>query len=128
MSDISTRRKTLLDERAAIVKEADGIVAKAERTEADNTRFTAIETRMTAINADLSQIEKVREMQRTAAPNQADDSPGNIHSIHDRPLKPFASFAEQLLAIRTAALNPSYADPRLYQAALGAGEAVDSVG
>lgn len=137
-------RKKLQDERAAGVTEGEGIVATAttedrELTAEEMTRLSALKARREAIDAQLAVIEEQRTAEKTqaaigttAAATTATPI-ANIQRVHDnREDKPWgadsgAPFGEFLLAVKNAKTG-GYQDPRLFRAATGASEQIDSDG
>ena len=136
-------RKKLQDERAAGVTEGEGIVATAtaedrELTAEEMTRLSALRTRRESIDAQLAVIEEQRTAEKTqAAIGTADATTAapiaNIQRVHDnREDKPWgtesgSAFGEFLLAVKNSKVN-GHTDPRLYRAATGASEQIDSDG
>lgn len=113
--------------------ERDSIIAAAEQrasnggdrglNEQERTRITAINERLTAIDGDVALLEASRSRQRTAPALPEVDAGAattavvNVVDAAKAP-KPFASFGDQLQAIRQAALNAKAGvapDPRLVQ-------------
>lgn len=137
-------RKKLLNERAEGVTEGEGIVAVAtaenrELTAEEMARLEALKTRRATIDAQLAVIEEQREAERTQAaiatetPAAATPPVANIQRVHNNAEdKPWghdsgSPFGEFLIAVKNAKTG-GYLDPRLFRAATGASEQIDSDG
>ncbi|MBM3187091.1 MAG: phage major capsid protein [Chloroflexi bacterium] len=118
------RYQALLQERAELVAEARRAFESAEKdardlTDAERTRDDEIAARLDVIASELQREERRREWERSveavAKPNAGTSVtlPGEIARILDAQDQPFESLAEQLLAVRQAALPGGYVDLRL---------------
>ena len=135
--------KSLRAREAAVVAEADAIVSAAEAesrefTDEERTKLAELKARRATVREDIATVEALMDEERTApavgTPNQEPPKAGaRIERIHDNAEdKPWgedtgAPFGEFLLAVKNAKVN-GFTDQRLFAAAQGAGEAVDSDG
>ncbi len=119
-------RQELADARAK-AKAINGLAATENRslTDAEQAEFDAEIALCGKLQGQIASQEALLEIERTA--------PGAVASItdvHDRATdKPWGSFVEQMTAVRDHANSKgTRTDPRLYAAALGGNESVDSEG
>lgn len=137
-------RKKLQDERAAGVTRGEAIVAAAttedrELTAEEMAEMAQIKARRQAIDAQLAAMEEQREAERTqaalatAAPAAPAAPVARIERVHDQhDDKPWGAetgspLGEFLLAVKQAKITGNV-DSRLYRAAQGGNEAIDSDG
>jgi HK97 family phage major capsid protein len=114
------RKADALAKAKAIFAVADG----RDMTEAERTEYDAVMASVETLNGDILRVEKLMDEERTAS-----TVPAASVSVHNNAAdRPWASFGEQLMAVRDAArFNGRNTDVRL-QAALGSNEAVDAEG
>ena len=74
-------------------------------------RTKQIEARISAVDEQLLVEERRREIERNAPPAPQYTPITGVHDLAED--RPWASMAEQLMAVRTAALPGGYVDPRL---------------
>lgn len=130
----------LVQEKADLVAEGEGLVTAAEQAGRDlndqeGERYGAIAARLQKLSVDIAVEEQMRQHRRDVAvvPQQPPTGQALVTTIHDRAAdKPWgtdtgAPFGEFLQAVAATRLQGTY-DPRLYQASLGAQEAVGSDG
>jgi HK97 family phage major capsid protein len=117
-------RQMLADWRAK-AQAINGLAEKESRslTDGEQTEFNAAIAECEKLQTQIAAQEKLLEIERVAPAAQIEV--GVDHATE----KPFASLAEQLKAVRTHATSKgTKSDPRLFAAALGGNETVDSEG
>lgn len=118
-SDLAAEARSIVDNPAE-----DGVMS-AEQTE----KFDAIEKRVGSVNGLIGAEQRLLEIERTIEPIQSssiDPLEGSSSASGDPP-QLFASFGEQLQAVKQAALDPRLTDGRL-RAISGASEGVGADG
>jgi HK97 family phage major capsid protein len=116
----------MIQGRADLRNEGNALLAKAERSAEEDARLTEVTAELAALNGQIEREEKIREALRNE-PALPDRMPAQLRQ---QPAV-FGSLAEQLVAVRNAALPGGMIDNRLLDvqaAALGAQTAIGSEG
>lgn len=119
-----SRYKTLLQERADLIKEGKGLLASAEAdglTEEQAARDDAIHARLTALDAEIARHERLMQADRTATavadPNAEAANRSRIEGLHNRveddPKRGFKSLADFAKAVKSEYSPGGAVDERL---------------
>jgi HK97 family phage major capsid protein len=131
------RYKALLQERWDLAAESKALFDGAEGrdlTDEERGRDDEIAARLDVLASEIEREDRRRERERTAEAAEPRRGTsvrldGPITSVTDVQDQPFESMADQLLAVRQAAIPGGHVDPRLrYHAQLGANVGVAAEG